>query len=162
MKPALRPVLARLALGSVVGARRLSAALPAADADDGGSALTPGFRALAAADHRRGGKKAGNTPEKLRFRAVAPTGDLYAKLMRRNILALRDTEGAGRFDFIQAFGPGDRDADDAVAGGIHVLRQNFATGTPDVTPAQIAGRRKAARSPTRSPHARCASLLLPL
>ena len=162
MKPALRPVLARLALGSVLGARRLSAALPAADADDGGSALSPGFRALAAADHRRGGKKAGNTPEKLRFRAVAPTGDLYAKLMRRKILALRDTEGAGRFDLIQAFGPGDRDSDDAVAGGIHVLRQNFATGTPDVTSAQIAGRRKAARSPTRPRHAPCASLLLPL
>ena len=162
MKPALRPVLARLALGSVVGARRLSATLPAVDADDGGSALPPGFRALAAADHRRGGKKAGNTPEKLRFRAVAPTGDLYAKPMRRNILALRDTEGDGRFDLIQAFGPGDRDADDAVAGGMHVLRQNFATGTPDVTSAQIAGRRKAARSPTRPRHAPCASPLLTL
>ncbi len=112
MKPALRPVFALIALGSVLGALRLSAALPAADADDGGIALPPGFRAYVAADNLVVGKKAGNTPEKLRFLAVAPNGDLYAKLVRGNILALRDTDGDGRFDLIQEFGPGD--------GGTHI------------------------------------------
>jgi hypothetical protein len=162
MKAALRPVLALLALGSGLGARRLSGALPAAEADDGGSALPPGFRALAAADHHRVDQRVGNTPEKLRFRAVAPTGDFYAKLMHRNIPALRDAEGAGRLDLIQAFGPGDGDSGDAVAGGMSVLRKPVAKDAPDVTPAQIAGRRKEARSPIRLPHAPCASLLLPL
>jgi hypothetical protein len=82
--------------------------------------------------------------------------------MHRNIPALRDAEGAGRLDLIQAFGPGDGDSGDAVAGGMSVLRKPVAKDAPDVTPAQIAGRRKEARSPIHLPHAPCASLLLPL
>jgi len=112
MKPAPPPIFALLALCSTLGALRLAAALPAADADDGGIALPPGFRALVAADNLVVGKKVGNTPEKLRFLAVAPNGDLYAKLVRGNILALRDTDGDGRFDLIKEFGPGD--------GGTHI------------------------------------------
>ncbi len=162
MNLTLRPVFAWVVLGCVVGALRLSAALPAAAPDDGGIALPPGFLALVAADPLVMGKKAENTPEKLRFLALAPNGDLYAKLVRGNILALRDTDGDGRFDRSQEFGPGDGDSDDAVAGVMNVLRKPVAKATPDVTPAQIAVRRKEAKSPTRPTHAPYASLLRPL
>ena len=94
-------------------AAALAAALPAPDADDGGLTLPPGFRALVVADNLVVGKKSGNSPERLRFLAVAPNGDLYAKLVRGPILALRDTDGAGRFDLIKEFGPGD--------GGTHIM-----------------------------------------
>ena len=109
MQPPSLPFLAFFAL---ILALPLSAALPAPDADDGAISLPPGFRALVVADNLVVGKKAGNTPERLRFLAVAPNGDLYAKLVRGNILALRDTDGDGRFDLIKEFGPGD--------GGTHI------------------------------------------
>ena len=83
------------------------------DADDGGISLPPGFRAFVAADNLVVGRKVGNTPERLRFLAVAPNGDVYAKLVRGNLLALRDTDGDGRFDLIKEFGPGD--------GGTHLM-----------------------------------------
>ena len=100
-------------LASLLLAASVRAALPAPDADDGGITLPPGFRALVVADNLVVGKKAGNTAEKLRFLAVAPNGDLYAKLYHGNILALRDTDGDGRADVIKEFGPGD--------GGTHIM-----------------------------------------
>jgi glucose/arabinose dehydrogenase/mono/diheme cytochrome c family protein len=117
MKPTPSPVravfasLAVLALASFAGAA--SAALPAPDADDGGLTLPPGFRAYIVADNLVVNRKAGNTPERLRFLAIAPNGDIYAKMVRGNILALRDTDGDGRADLIKEFGPGD--------GGTHIM-----------------------------------------
>ena len=88
------------------------AALPAPDPDDGAIDLPPGFRALVVADRLVVGRKTGNTPERLRGIAVAPNGDVYAKLAVGGILALRDTDGDGRADLIKEFGPGD--------GGTHI------------------------------------------
>ena len=90
-----------------------AAGLPTPDADDGGISLPPGFRALVVADNLVVDKKIGNTPERLRFLAVAPNGDLYAKGKTGLIWALRDTDGDGRFDLIKEFGPGD--------GGTHIM-----------------------------------------
>jgi glucose/arabinose dehydrogenase len=99
-----------LYLGAAAAAR---AALPAPDPDDGGINLPPGFRALVVADNLVVGRKSGRTPERLRGIAVAPNGDVYAKLVRGPILALRDTDGDGRADLIKEFGPGD--------GGTHIM-----------------------------------------
>lgn len=90
-----------------------AASLPAPDPDDGGIQLAPGFRALVFADNLVVDKRVGNTPEKLRGLAVAPNGDLYAKGKAGKLWALRDTNGDGRADLIQEFGPGD--------GGTHVM-----------------------------------------
>jgi glucose/arabinose dehydrogenase/cytochrome c5 len=65
------------------------------DADDGGITLPSGFRALVFAD------KLGP----LRFLAVAPNGDVYVKA-KAGIIRLRDTDGDGRADDQQTFGPG--------------------------------------------------------
>jgi glucose/arabinose dehydrogenase/mono/diheme cytochrome c family protein len=89
------------------------AALPAPDADDGGISLPPGFRALVVADNLVVGKKVGNTSERLRGLAIAPNGDIYAKGKAGKIWALRDTNGDGRIDWIEEFGPGD--------GGTHIM-----------------------------------------
>jgi glucose/arabinose dehydrogenase/mono/diheme cytochrome c family protein len=89
------------------------AALPAPDADDGAINLPPGFRALVVADNLVVDRHTGNTPERLRGLAIASNGDVYAKLVHGNILALRDTDGDGRADVIKEFGPGD--------GGTHIL-----------------------------------------
>ncbi|HEX7619208.1 MAG TPA: sorbosone dehydrogenase, partial [Verrucomicrobiae bacterium] len=88
-------------------------ALPAPDPDDGGITLPPGFRALVYADNLVVGKRAGRTPENLRGLAVAPNGDVYAKGLHGQIWALRDTNGYGRADVIQEFGPG--------VGGTHIM-----------------------------------------
>ena len=88
-------------------APRLWAALPAPDADDGGIALPPGFRALVYADNLVVDKRVGNSRENLRGLAVAPNGDVYAKGKFGKIWALRDTNGDGRADRIEEFGPGD-------------------------------------------------------
>lgn len=89
------------------------AALPAPDADDGGITLPPGFRALVYADNLVVGKKVGNATERLRFLAVAPNGDVYAKGQNGQIWAMRDTDGDGRADKFEEFGPGD--------GGSHIM-----------------------------------------
>ena len=88
------------------------AALPAPDPDDGGITLPPGFRALVYADNLVVDKRVGNSREALRGLAVAPNGDLYAKGKFGKIWALRDTNGDGRADKIEEFGPGD--------GGTHI------------------------------------------
>jgi glucose/arabinose dehydrogenase/cytochrome c5 len=88
------------------------AALPTPDPDDGGINLPPGFRAVVFADNLVVGKRVGNTGERLRGLAVAPNGDVYAKGKVGKIWALRDTDGDGRADKIEEFGPGD--------GGTHI------------------------------------------
>lgn len=94
-------------------ATTLRAALPTPDADDGGIRLPPGFRALVVADNlvvgreRQLGRTAtGDMSETLRFLAIAPNGDIYAKIKRGVLLALRDTHGTGRADIIREFGSG--------------------------------------------------------
>jgi len=82
------------------------AALPAPDPDNGGIDLPPGFRALVVADNLVAGRKIDKDTDNLRFITVAPNGDLYAKTLWGGILALRDTDGDGRFDQKQEFGAG--------------------------------------------------------
>ena len=91
-------------------------ALPAPDPDDGGITLPPGFRALVYADNLVVGKRAGRSQENLRGLAVAPNGDVYAKGLHGQIFALRDTNGDGRADVIEQFGPG--------VGGTHIQFHN--------------------------------------
>jgi glucose/arabinose dehydrogenase/cytochrome c5 len=80
--------------------------LPAPDADDGGILLPPGFRALVFADNLVAGHKVKNRSDNLRFIAVAPNGDVYAKTKHGPLLALRDTDGDGRADVVKEFGEG--------------------------------------------------------
>ncbi|HEY4245994.1 MAG TPA: c-type cytochrome [Lacunisphaera sp.] len=103
---------ATLAVASTLSSRAASPE-PIPDADNGGLALPPGFRALIVADNLVADKKTGRDSERLRGIAVAPNGDIYAKLVHGNILAMRDTDGDGRVDVIKEFGPGD--------GGTHIL-----------------------------------------
>lgn len=110
MKIPSRTLLVSLSLFTAASA---GAARPVPDPDDGAISLPPGFRALVVADNLVVGKKVGNTSERLRGLALAPNGDLYAKLFRGGILALRDTDGDGRADLIREFGPGD--------GGTHIM-----------------------------------------
>jgi glucose/arabinose dehydrogenase/mono/diheme cytochrome c family protein len=102
-----------LTIWALLNPRLIAATLPTPDADDGGISLPPGFRALVVADNLVVDKKVGNTPERLRFLAVAPNGDLYAKGKTGLIWAMRDTNGDGRFDLFKEFGPGD--------GGTHIM-----------------------------------------
>lgn len=90
----------------------VGATQPWPDPDDGAIRLPPGFRALVVADNLVVGRKSGRTPERLRGIAVSPNGDIYAKLLRGPVLALRDTDGDGRSDQTAEFGPGD--------GGTHI------------------------------------------
>ncbi len=100
-------------LGALVVAAPAQAALPAPDPDDGGLKLPAGFRALVVADNlvvdrpREFGRGANDDmSETLRFLAVAPNGDIYAKIKRGGIFALRDTNGNGRADVIKTFSHG--------------------------------------------------------
>ncbi len=77
------------------------AALPVPDDDNGGITLPPGFRAVVFADNLAN-RQVGN----LRFLAVAPNGDVYAKTKHGPLLALRDTDGDGRADVTKSFGGG--------------------------------------------------------
>ena len=82
------------------------AALPAPDADNGGILLPPGFRALVYADNLVVERTIEGRPNNLRFIAVAPNGDVYAKTKRGPLLALRDSDGDGRADVVREFGGG--------------------------------------------------------
>lgn len=103
--PPLRSRLRSFGLAAAAIVTQLAAA-PAPDADNGGLSLPPGFRAQLVADQLMAGRKTGNASDNLRFLAVAPNGDLYAKTSRGGILALRDTDGDGRFDEKREFGSG--------------------------------------------------------
>jgi glucose/arabinose dehydrogenase/mono/diheme cytochrome c family protein len=94
----------------------LHAALPTPDPDDGAITLPPGFRALVFADNLVVDKRVGRSHENVRGLAVAPNGDVYAKGKFGKIWALRDTNGDGRADQIEEFGPGD--------GGTHIAFHN--------------------------------------
>lgn len=80
--------------------------LPKPDPDDGSITLPPGFRALVVADNLVAGRMIDGSADKLRFLAVGPTGDLYAKTAEGGIFALRDSKGTGRADVIREFGSG--------------------------------------------------------
>jgi glucose/arabinose dehydrogenase len=107
----MAPFLFSAALAFAATAARAS--LPVPDPDDGAIKLPPGFRALVVADNLVVGRKRefspganGDMSETLRFLTVAPNGDIYAKIKRGGILALRDTKGTGRADVIEKFGSG--------------------------------------------------------
>ena len=75
-----------------------ASALPTPDPDNGGIKLPNGFRAVVVAElDEHGGP---------RFLAVAPNGDIYARMRRNGIFALRDTNGDGRADVREHFGSG--------------------------------------------------------
>jgi glucose/arabinose dehydrogenase len=76
------------------------------DPDNGGLTLPPGFRAKIVADDLVGGRKIGRNRDNLRFLAVGPQGELYAKTAQGGILALRDNDGDGRFEEVKEFGSG--------------------------------------------------------
>lgn len=110
--PRLRPAASTL-LALAATASALAAPLPVPDPDDGAIRLPPGFRAVVVADNlvvgreRQFGRTAsGDMSETLRFLAVTPGGDLYAKLKRGPLLALRDHDGDGRMDEVREFGAG--------------------------------------------------------
>jgi glucose/arabinose dehydrogenase/cytochrome c5 len=94
-----RSLLACLGLGLLAPA--IHAAITP-DPDNGGLLLPPGFRAVVAAD----GLMNGRSGDALRFLAVAPNGDVYAKTSAGGIFALRDNNGDGRFEERQEFGTG--------------------------------------------------------
>src|SRR5262249_45981550 len=85
-----------LAAGAGFGMSSALAAPPSPDPDDGGIKLPAGFRALVVADDLG----------QLRFMAVAPNGDIYAKTREGGIIALRDTNGDGRAEVKETFGSG--------------------------------------------------------
>src|SRR5439155_11521091 len=93
--------LASLLLAGVISAAtfRSSAAAPACDPGNGGITLPPGFcAAVVATDLGRA-----------RHLAVAPNGDLYASIQGGRggaVVALRDTDGDGKFDKREPFGTG--------------------------------------------------------
>lgn len=81
---------------TLLAALAARAALPTPDADNGGLALPPGFRAVVVADKLK----------PLRNLTVAPNGDVYVKTRQAGIYGLRDTDGDGRADVIREFGAG--------------------------------------------------------
>jgi glucose/arabinose dehydrogenase/mono/diheme cytochrome c family protein len=81
------------------------AALPLPEADDGGLALPPGFRALVVAD-RVGRDPDGKGFGSLRFLTVTPNGDVFVKGSADGIYALRDADGDGRAEERRRFGHG--------------------------------------------------------
>jgi len=72
--------------------------------DDSGITVPAGFRALVVADNLVGGAK--RPGDKLRFLAVGPQSEIYAKTVKGGIFALRDLNGDSRADVIEEFGSG--------------------------------------------------------
>ena len=98
MKRLVSQLLA-VALGTAFFAFALAAATPACDPDNGGITLPAGFCALVVADG------VGTA----RHMAVAPNGDVYVAIRGRTandggVVALRDTNGDGRFEVKETFG----------------------------------------------------------
>lgn len=91
-----------LCIGSVLALSNAHA-LPIPDVDDGGISLPAGFRALVVADNLTSRFHSGP----LRFLNVATNGDIYAKFGGKGLVALRDTNGDGRAEMVEAFGTGD-------------------------------------------------------
>lgn len=87
------------ATGLALFAQTRGTALPACDSDNGGLTLPAGFCALVAADSLGVGRQM----------VVAPNGDLFVSLRDEGpdspagIMALRDTNGDGRFDVREKF-----------------------------------------------------------
>ena len=80
---------------SICGAAAQSRQAPACDPNNGGITLPAGFCAFVAADGLGTG----------RHMAVAANGDLYLALQDKGgVVALRDTNGDGRFEIKEAFG----------------------------------------------------------
>ena len=90
--------LAQSLLAAGVLAASLHAATPTCDADNGGITLPAGFCALVAADGLG----------TARHLVVAPNGDVYVALQGQGeqggVMALRDTNGDGRFEVKEHFG----------------------------------------------------------
>src|SRR5437764_686291 len=70
------------------------AATPACDPNNGGITVPAGFCAFIAADNLG----------TARHLAVAANGDLYVALQNGGVMALRDTDGDGRFEMQEKFG----------------------------------------------------------
>lgn len=81
---------------AVSSVRSYAAGRPACDADNGGLKLPPGFCALVVADNLGADRHA----------VVAPNGDLYVALQNGGAVALRDTNGDGKFEMQEKFGEG--------------------------------------------------------
>jgi glucose/arabinose dehydrogenase len=85
---------------AVLFAQARAGGLPACDPDNGGLTLPAGFCAVVVADNLGIGRQM----------AVAPNGDLFVSLRNRtadtpgHIVALRDTNGDGKFDVREPFG----------------------------------------------------------
>ena len=94
-----RNLFAAAMLIAVAFVSQLSAA-PVCDADNGGITLPPGFCALVVADDLG----------TARHLAVATNGDLYVALQdqgaKGGVVALRDTNGDGKFEMKEHFGSG--------------------------------------------------------
>jgi len=112
----MKNVLLLSLIAPLVLAASTASALPAPDPDDGGITLPPGFQALVYADNLDVGVHVGRSHENARGLAVAPNGDVYCKGKFGQIWAMRDTNGDGRADVIEKFGPGD--------GGTHIMFHN--------------------------------------
>ena len=102
----MKPLLPAFIVLSLLFASASRADLPAPDQDDGALLLPSGFRAVVVADNLVTGRKIGNNSDRLRYIAVAPNGDIYAKTYHGGIFALRDTDGDGRADVKEEFGSG--------------------------------------------------------
>lgn len=113
-------------------AARLLAATPSPDANNGDLGLPPGFRALVVADDLL----KDHPKTALRFLTVAPNGDLYARLSQGGLLALRDTDGDGRFDEKREFGSGGGTGI-ALHGGWLYFSSNSAVYRYKYTPGQL-------------------------
>ena len=92
MMPITKRTIASLVFGGVAAGLLIWAAPAAApvacDSDNGGITLPAGFCAVVVADNLGAA----------RHMAVAPNGDLYVALERAGALALRDTNGDGKFE----------------------------------------------------------------
>src|SRR5258708_5402574 len=88
--------IAALVLGAAAVAFAQGAKTPACDANDGGIKVPAGFCAFIAADDLGAG----------RHLAAAANGDLYLALQKGGVVALRDSNGDGRFEMKEPFGSG--------------------------------------------------------